>query len=178
DELYFQIASVKEQAYLDGMTGVRNKASYLNTEKHINEMIKTGNAAFSVIVFDMNGLKSINDNLGHEYGDMAIIDATNVLSYVYDKGEIFRIGGDEFIVILNNVSETEVQNSISQLEYRIAAENTNERPYKKPLSMSMGYAIFQPDTDKAYRDVFHRADKRMYDDKSAYYLKHGDRRRR
>ena len=177
DELYFQIASVKEQAYLDGMTGVRNKASYLNTEKHINEMIKEGTAAFSVIVFDMNGLKRINDDLGHEYGDMAIIDATNVLSSVYDKGEIFRIGGDEFIVILNTISETEIQNSISRLDYRIAAENINEKPYKKPLSISMGYAIYKKGEDKEYKEVFHRADKKMYENKAAYYTKNGDRRR-
>ncbi len=178
DELYFQIASVKEQAYLDGMTGVRNKASYLNTEKHINDMIKEGNASFAVIVFDMNGLKSINDDFGHEYGDMAIIDATNVLSKVYDKGSIFRIGGDEFIVILNTVSEAEVQNSISRLDYCIAADNVNEKPYKKPLSMSMGYAIYDHDKDKEYREVFHRADQQMYEDKASYYEKHGDRRRR
>lgn len=178
DELYFQIASVKEQAYIDGLTGVRNKASYLNTEKRINEMIQSGTAAFSVIVLDMNGLKSINDNLGHEFGDMAIIDATNALSSVYDKSEIFRIGGDEFIVILNTISEPEVQNGISRLEYRIASDNINEKPYKKPLSISMGFAIYRQGEDKEYKEVFHRADKRMYEDKAAYYLKHGDRRRR
>ncbi len=178
DELYVQISNVKEQAFLDGMTGVRNKASYLNAEKHINEMIKAGSAAFSIIVFDMNGLKDINDNLGHEYGDMAIIDATNALSHVYDKGEIFRIGGDEFIVIMNTVSETEVQNSISRLEYRIAKDNLQEKPYKRPLSMSMGYSIYKSGEDKEYKEVFHRADKQMYEDKAAYYMKHGDRRRR
>ena len=178
DELYFQIASVKEQAYLDGMTGVRNKASYLNTEKHINDTIKAGNAAFSVIVFDMNGLKSINDDLGHEYGDMAITDATNVLASVYDKGDIFRIGGDEFIVILNTISEAEVRNSISRLDYRIAADNVHEKPYKKPLSISMGYAVYKQGEDKEYKDVFHRADMKMYEDKAAYYRKHGDRRKR
>ena len=178
DELYFQIASVKEQAYLDGLTGVRNKASYLNTEKHINETIKDGTAAFTVIVFDMNGLKNINDDLGHEYGDMAITDATNVLSKVYDKSSIFRIGGDEFIVILNTVSEAEVQNSISRLDYCLAADNANEKPYKRTLSLSTGYAIYEQGTDKEYKEVFHRADQQMYEDKAAYYKTHGDRRRR
>lgn len=178
DELYVQIANVKEQAYLDGMTGVRNKASYLNTEKLINEMIKDGSAAFAVIVFDMNGLKSINDDLGHEFGDMAIIDATNVLASVYDKGEIFRIGGDEFIVILSTASETEVQNSMTRLDYQIAEANLVEKPYKRPLSMSMGYAVYRQGKDKEYKEVFHRADKQMYEDKAAYYVKHGDRRRR
>lgn len=178
DELYVQIANVKEQAYLDGMTGVRNKASYLNTEKHINEKIKEGKAAFAVIVFDMNGLKGINDDLGHEFGDMAITDATKVLATVYNKGEIFRIGGDEFIVIMNTVSEAEVQNSMSRLEYQIAADNLHEKPYKRPLSMSMGYAIFRQGEDKEYKEVFHRADKNMYADKAAYYMKHADRCRR
>ena len=178
DELYEQIENVKQQAYIDGMTGVRNKASYLNTEKAINEKIKEGTAAFSVIVFDMNGLKSINDDLGHEYGDMAIIDATNVLAGVYDKGDIYRIGGDEFIVILNTVSEAEVQNGMSRLEYRIASENMNEKPYKRPLSMSMGCGIYRAGEDKEYREVFQRADKRMYVDKADYYAKNGDRRRR
>ncbi len=178
DELYTQISNVKAQAFIDGMTGVMNKAAYLNTEKHINEMIGEGKAAFSVIVFDMNGLKSINDDLGHEFGDMAIIDITNALSSVYDKGEIFRIGGDEFIVILNTVSETEIQNGMSRFEYRLAADNLKEKPYKRPLSVSMGYSIYRQGEDKEYREVFHRADKEMYRDKSEYYQKVGDRRRR
>ena len=178
DELYEQIENVQEQAFIDGMTGVRNKAAYLNTEKNINEMIRLGCASFSVIVFDLNGLKMINDDLGHEFGDMAIIDATKALSSVYSKGEVFRIGGDEFIVIINTSSEAEVQNSISRLEYRIAAENAEEKAYRMPLTMSMGYAIYDPETDKEYKEVFHRADKRMYDDKAAYYRTHGDRRRR
>ena len=160
------------------MTGVCNKASYLNTEKHINETIKDGVAAFSVIVSDMNGLKSINDDLGHEFGDMAIIDATNALASVYDKGNIFRIGGDEFIVILNTVSEDEIKDGLLRLEKRLAEVNQNERPYGRPLSISVGYAIYIPDEDKECREVFHRADKMMYDNKAEYYKEHGDRRRR
>lgn len=178
DELHLQIEEVKAQAYLDGMTGVLNKTSYLQTEKHINEAIKEGTAAFSVIVLDMNGLKSINDDLGHEYGDMAIIDATKALTSVFDKSEIYRIGGDEFIVILNTISEDEIKSSIARLEYRIAQDNVNEKPYKKPLSISMGYSIYDRNADKDYKEVFHRADKCMYEDKAAYYMKKGDRRRR
>jgi diguanylate cyclase (GGDEF)-like protein len=178
DELHTQIEKVKAQAYLDGMTGVKNKTSYLQTEKHINETVQEGTAAFSVIVLDMNGLKGINDELGHEYGDMAIIDATNALASVYDKGNIYRIGGDEFIVILNTISEEEIKNSISRLDYRIAHDNATEKPYKRPLSISVGYAIFDKNSDHEYKDVFHRADKQMYEDKAAYYKKNGDPRRR
>ncbi len=178
DELYEQIDNVKKQAFIDGMTGVRNKASYLNTEKHINEMIKEGTASFAVVVFDMNGLKWINDNYGHEYGDMAIIDAIEQLATVYDKSNIFRIGGDEFIVILGTSSESEVKNGISRLDYRIAASNTEEKPYKSTLSLSMGYSVYQAGVDKEYREVFHRADKMMYEDKAGYYLMHKDRRRK
>lgn len=178
DELYKQIENVQEQAFIDGMTGVRNKAAYLRTEKNINEAIARGDAAFSVVVFDLNGLKAINDSMGHQYGDMAIIDSTKALVSVYDRSEIYRIGGDEFIVILNTGSEPEVQNSISRLEYRLAADNTAEKPYKKPLALSMGYAVYDPGIDKEYREVFQRADKNMYDDKASYYRTHGDRRHR
>ena len=178
EELHAQIVKVHEQAYIDALTGVRNKASYLNVVKQIDAMIAEDIAVFSVIVFDMNGLKAINDKYGHEFGDMALVDAANVLISIFGKRDLYRIGGDEFIAVIKTLSEADIQYDFVRLEEILVAENRKEKPYKTSLSLSKGYAVYKQGEDSEYQGVFRRADQMMYDDKRAYYTKYGDRRRR
>lgn len=178
DELYSLLASVRHQAFTDSMTGVRNKSAYIEREREISLRIKKGSAAFTVVIFDVNGLKKVNDSLGHAYGDMLLKDAADILIAVYGSDRVYRVGGDEFIAIINSLSEDEIQTSISRFDYHIAAENAKEKPYGQTFAVSRGYAIFRPGIDSDYQDVFRRADHMMYQDKAAYYRTHGDRRRR
>lgn len=175
EELEEANRKLHEMAVKDALTGVWNKAAYLDRIKAIDA--EDSCVPFAVAVFDMNGLKAINDSFGHGCGDQAICDSVKILGTVFGKDCLYRIGGDEFIAVVDQTDEERMAKSFSQLDREITEINKNEHQYKRPLSLSKGYAVFNPDSDHAYIDTFRRADEAMYDDKAAYYKTH-DRRRR
>lgn len=176
EELEEANRKLRELAVVDAMTGVGNKAAYLEKMRSLDDQIRRGRASFSVCVFDLNGLKEINDKYGHECGDMAICDAAEVLKTVFGKERLYRIGGDEFIAILDGMKQSDTDRCFGEVEDKILLHNQTERPYKVPLAIAKGAAVFQSGEDKGYRDVFRRADNDMYQKKAAYYVSH-DRRR-
>ncbi|MBQ6205917.1 MAG: diguanylate cyclase [Oscillospiraceae bacterium] len=178
DEIRGHIERIRKQAYLDSLTGVGNKAAYLETVSRLGKLIRKEAANFAVGVFDMNGLKTINDNYGHECGDMALTDAATALKAAFGKENLYRIGGDEFIAIIARSDENEMPARFQRLEDELAEVNRKERPYALPLALSKGVAVYVPGQDADFQAVFKRADLAMYEDKRAYYAKHGDRRRK
>ena len=176
EELEEANRKLRELAVVDAMTGVGNKTAYLEKMRSLDEQISRGRASFSVCVFDLNGLKEINDKYGHECGDIAICDAAEVLKTVFGKERLYRIGGDEFIAILDGMKQSDTDRCFREVEDKILLHNQTERPYKVPLAIAKGAAVFQAGEDKGYRDVFRRADNDMYQKKAAYYVSH-DRRR-
>ena len=167
---------LSEMAITDALTGIGNKTAYLERAKELDEKTKTDNGLFSVAVFDMNGLKQINDSCGHEYGDFAIKDAARVLVSVFGKENLYRIGGDEFIAVMGDATAAGMERLFGRLEEVLAEENMTEKPYRVPLAISKGYSTFIPGKDTEYREPFRRADEAMYQDKAEYYKTH-DRRR-
>lgn len=178
ETLRSEIANVHRQAYIDALTSVGNKAAYLDAVKQFDEEIQNGAAKFSVAIFDINGLKDINDNYGHEIGDLALIDEANIMIRVFGKDNIYRLGGDEFIVLLPIDSVREMERLFREADKAIEEENKIPKPYKDPLALSKGYAVYDRKKDTAYREVFKRADDRMYQDKDAYYKRYPDKHRR
>ncbi len=176
-ELRDYIHLVQAQAYMDGMTGVGNKTAYLERIKLLEQQIEEGNAAFSVAVFDLNGLKSINDSFGHQLGDLAITDVSGLLKLVFGPRDVYRVGGDEFIAVVTG-GEPDMAELLRRLDEAVADFNRNPHPYQRPLTISKGAAAYLPGQDTECRAVFRRADEAMYQDKANYYLSQGDRRRR
>ena len=172
---YMQYA--EEQAYTDQMTGVNNKAAYLDRIKALNREINAGIAAFATIVFDVNGLKRTNDNYGHECGDYIIIDAAKIICRVFKDDQTYRIGGDEFITITGAITEEELEQKYEQLAVAVAHFNAQEKHYAMTLSFSWGGAIYRPGVDAAFKEVFKRADQAMYITKENYYQRCGNPRR-
>ena len=168
-QLSDRISFVRAQAYVDALTGVGNRTAYEDYVKTLDESIKGGKAAFTVAVLDLNGLKELNDSYGHEAGDIAITFLASVLCRAFGKERLYRIGGDEFVVILDG-ARPDIESRLNSVD--------DELIEKKYISVSKGFTTFDPDTDMRYRDVFKRADDMMYDDKRAYYLSHKDRRRK
>lgn len=157
------IAYIKKQAYVDALSHVGNRASYVLRMKQI-----TMDSPFSVIIYDINGLKYINDNYGHETGDKTIVAIANVLVDTFDKDTVFRIGGDEFVVLLtDNDKDITLQIFNSVVEKLEKFNETHELPL--PISVSKGIAFFDAKIDKTYADVFNRADEKMYEDKEEFY---------
>ena len=162
----------EEQAYTDPMTGVGNKTAYLDRIKDLNEEIVSGTASFAIAVFDVNGLKSTNDNYGHEYGDRIIKDAAKLICRVFATGQIYRIGGDEFIAVLESMTEEELEERFKQLAEEEENFNQNEKRYAMTFSFSWGGTAFHPSEDVNYKEVFKRADQAMYHYKRNYYKQH------
>ncbi len=165
------------QANIDPLTGLESKRAYSENVKLLRTKINEDKAKFVVAIFDLNGLKRINDTFGHEVGDLALCDAAFVLKKVFGAYHIYRFGGDEFIVIKQNTTLEEIQQSFKLLDLELEKFNENEHPYKSPLSIAKGAAEFLPREDLEYLTTFKRADREMYKDKDSYYIKHADKRR-
>ncbi len=166
---------VHEQAYSDSMTGAGNKTAYLERIKELNRLINAGTADFAVAVFDVNALKSTNDNYGHECGDRIITDAVTVIQRVFINAQIYRIGGDEFIAVLESATEEDLENAFNKLDEAIVSFNKNEKRYAMTLSFSHGGAVYIPGQDSDFKEVFKRADQAMYANKGDYYRRRGEK---
>lgn len=167
---------VRQQTQIDGLTSLKNKASYMSRVSEIDKNIDE-NSNFSVVEFDICGLKKINDNHGHEYGDMIIVDTANLLRHVFGADNIYRFGSDEFIGIFNNIADTELKKLLITFEENISNLNKMPQREKAPLHISKGFATFDNAIDKCYNDVLKRASKEMYDDKANFYTSRCDRRK-
>ena len=110
------LKDAKLLAYTDSLTGAKSRHAYVELEMKMDESISYKKLTkFAVVVFDINGLKKINDTLGHEYGDMLIIDAAGIMRNVFSTEHVFRIGGDEFIVVIENKTQKDTFLSVSEL---------------------------------------------------------------
>lgn len=96
-----ELGSAKKKIYTDPLTGVKSKQAYIEDEEKLNKKIRSGLVKeLGVVVFDINDLKSVNDNLGHDTGDIYIYTASMLISEFFENSPVYRIGGDEFAVIL------------------------------------------------------------------------------
>lgn len=178
DDIREHIERIRDKAYTDTLTGVGNKAAYFEAVKAYDALIREKKADFAVVVMDLNGLKQINDNFGHECGDLALSDAAKVLKNVFGEEHVYRIGGDEFFVIIERATAEIVSGLFGRFDSELEAENGTQKQYVFPLAISKGAAIYDPERDDGFRSVFKRADTAMYDDKRAYYENRGEERRR
>ena len=165
EQLQKYIGSLNTLAYRDMMTGVRNKSAYLEAVHKMQERMETEKFRFGLMLLDINFLKQINDTYGHDYGDQLIISGCRMICQVFDHSPVYRFGGDEFVVILENRDLDNRENLAKQLEQRLAESNKNIGD-RAPLSISWGIAVYDPEKDASYNDVFRRADEAMYEAKA------------
>lgn len=160
------IKAIVKLMYKDSMTRVGNKAAYVECVDALYKRIKNKEKFnFSVVVVDINDLKKVNDTYGHEYGDILIQNAASVLKTVWDKKHIYRIGGDEFTVVLADVEKETLEKQMRRLEEEINNFNRNNGNDVLFLQMAAGMSSYNRETDKEYMDVFRRADEAMYENK-------------
>ncbi|SEF41795.1 diguanylate cyclase (GGDEF) domain-containing protein [Butyrivibrio sp. Su6] len=161
-----QVSHMDILAYQDALTHVKNKAWYDKTEIRVNDDISKGAARFGIIMIDLNNLKKINDNYGHEHGNDYIFGACHEVCVIYDHSPVFRIGGDEFVVLLENRDFENRETLLQELKnaFKLFMEDDSREPWEK-YSAAIGMAVFDKDKDSSMNDVFKRADKLMYEDK-------------
>ena len=151
----------REVAYRDSLTGVKSKHAYVEEEQAAAEQIYNGSAGeFAVVVCDVNGLKHINDTLGHKAGDTYIRSACDMICEYYKHSPVFRIGGDEFAIILRGQDYEHRQEILEAINGQIE-QNLNTGK----VVASLGMADFDPEQDNTFHAVFARADSLMYERK-------------
>ncbi|MCR5674728.1 MAG: GGDEF domain-containing protein [Lachnospiraceae bacterium] len=150
----------------DVMTGVRNKSAYEKEVQRMERNIREGRTEFGIAMVDLNNLKQINDTMGHEKGDMAIIRLCRFICRTFSHSAVFRISGDEFAVILMNddyrYAESLVSEFIRKLEEAYA--DTSLEEWERSTA-AIGYALYDPETDDSFAAAFRRADAAMYEKK-------------
>ncbi len=166
EHLQKYVGYINELAYQDALTGVKNKTAFLEAELQLDEKIRKEKPEFAVVVLDLNKLKWVNDNYGHDLGDMLIINACRIICKAFPNSPVFRIGGDEFVVILENIDYFDHQRRIDSLQEEINLFNQAARS-ETQISLAYGIAIFQPKSDHVFASVFKRADNAMYQNKKA-----------
>ena len=172
DDMLIYLDYLHTQAYTDALTHVGSSTAYHERVGELEARIAAGTAAFSVMVFDVNSLKEINDRLGHEVGDLVIRGTAEAVSEVFGASRTYRIGGDEFAALADDIGEGE----LAAVDAAVAAFNARAHGVPVMLAVSKGYARFDPATDTSFREVFSRADEAMYREKKAYYESVGNRR--
>lgn len=166
DELKKHVASVNEFARTDALTNVHNKAAYQETVESLSADIRDQKAQFSVIVLDVNSLKHMNDTYGHEAGDLWITGAATAAERAFGRSRVYRIGGDEFAVILDAGDRRHYDHMLAEFTQEL--ERFNSRPdkiYTEELQVACGIADYDRNVDEQYADVFRRADNLMYENK-------------
>ncbi len=164
------------QAKRDLMTGAGSRNAYLEKVDHLNRQITDGKASFAIGIFDINNLKQINDLCGHETGDRIIIQASDALTEVFGRESVFRIGGDEFVAVVEGADSEQVDRLGAQLQETILRMNRQPVHPDAELTVSKGFAVFDPHSDADYLALFRRADQDMYSDKESFYRSEGIRR--
>lgn len=159
------IITLKNLAYVDSLTKVKNKTAYDDTTNYIDGQIKNNKAEFAVIMCDLNYLKIINDNYGHQSGDRALKRAAELLCSAFPMSSVFRIGGDEFVIIPSGIEYARLDEHLRNMKKMLDAERASSDDLDKRVSISFGSAVFDHNTDHSYHDVYERADKMMYEEK-------------
>jgi len=145
----------------DALTSVKNKRAYVQAEVELDSQIeKKVQPPFAVVVCDINGLKQVNDIQGHKAGDEFIKDSCSIICNIFSHSPVFRIGGDEFAVLLKGRDYENRRELIVQL-----GDAQEDKRVKGIKPIAVGLSDFNPDKDMRVQDVFERADSLMYDDK-------------
>ncbi len=143
----------------DMLTGVLNRNEMNHHVERLSEIPEGKDSSVGVLFADLNGLKTVNDELGHPAGDQLLRDAAAVLCEVFEPDQIFRAGGDEFTIIMLDTSPEE-------LEHKMAVIKEVSTHYEH-VNFAVGSCF-----DSSCRNVRHAltlADQRMYEDKKQYY---------
>ena len=160
-----ELNMTRKLVYVDSLTGAKSKHAFVEIETKIDELIADHSIdLFAIIVFDINGLKNVNDTKGHEAGDEYIKDSYSIIKEVYQNTEIYRFGGDEFVAVLEGIDFENREKLFKKFNDIIDGNLSTEKPI-----VSIGMDDYNKKSDNTLNAVFVRADKNMYIRKN--YLK-------
>lgn len=151
-----ELATANRKANIDALTRVKNKHAYLDLVDEIDKQTRDGGfVEYAVVVCDVNGLKEVNDTLGHQAGDVLLKEACAIICNTFKRSPVFRIGGDEFVIIARNVDYANIDNLLAALS------ESNEKN-KKTGGAVIACGMSRYNGDRSIEDVLKRADEQMY----------------
>lgn len=155
---YLLLNKLQTLSTIDSLTGVKNRNVMNN---RIDQIVAGRKPTPKAVIFaDLNGLKYTNDEQGHLSGDKVLRSAAEILQYVFPKEDVYRAGGDEFMVLASDITEDELNTRIAKIR---TMAKLSENVY-----FSIGVCCGEPDVRRA----MHVADERMYVDKKSFYIEH------
>ena len=162
-----------EVSIKDELTGLYNRRGY---DVDCEQIVKENSLSeYTIIMMDLNGLKAANDNIGHEAGDELLISAAKCMSNAFTGfGNVYRVGGDEFVALLKGNRET-VEGAVATFDY-LTSKYNGELIFE--VSVSKGVVVCSEYPELSFEELKAMADKLMYADKDEYYRRTGKNRRR
>ncbi len=160
------VKKLDEISSVDELTGLGNRRAM---HRKMDMIRRAGSKTpFGVVNLDLNGLKAVNDNEGHEAGDALLVQAGEILEKVFYQEDLFRTGGDEFVVIISDIEKDAFDHKLITLR-----DNMD-----KNVDVSFAIGEFWSDGSDELKDAFRYADERMYEDKKIFYESHPEKERR
>ena len=163
-----KVLAMDELANTDSLTGIKNKTAYTSVTNKLDVKIASGIANFCIAMVDVNFLKRVNDTYGHERGNEYLINSCRLVCSVFGEEHVYRIGGDEFVVVVEGDKVSLCKYFVKQFKAEMERKNSNPllEPWEK-TSAAVGIAFYEPGVDKTAEEVFKRADAEMYKNKLA-----------
>ena len=158
-------SQIQTLAIIDDLTGLYNRRGFFTLAEQQTKLASRLNHSILLVFMDMDKLKVINDEFGHQQGDLALIDVASLLRQSFRNSDIIaRIGGDEFVVLAINANGADATVLINRLRKKIAdLNNSGARPYH--ISLSIGTSAWLPGEPINLDDLLARADNQMYQHK-------------
>ena len=167
DALLEQLTIAVKMANRDPLTGVKDMTAYTDMIGVLTEEIRKsdGKVKFGLIECDINGLKNVNDNYGHDVGDRYIKNCCSLICTIFKHSPVYRIGGDEFVIILRGDDYEDRSSLMEELRLKVAETEKIDSVFDGKASMAYGIAVFDTELDDGVSTVFRRADGSMYNKK-------------
>ena len=146
--------------YHDALTGIYNRAYF---EQELGNSTGLSVQGIGIVCCDLDGLKLINDTMGHPVGDQVLIETAKLLNNAFEShGVVARIGGDEFAVILTNIDEAYIQRTCQEIRYFLDNNDHGGIGIRLRLSIGWGYFSGSDEKEDVLRNLVKQADDRMY----------------
>ncbi len=156
---------IQTLAIIDDLTGLYNRRGFFTLAEQQIKLAGRLNHSILLVFMDMDKLKQINDEFGHQQGDLALIDVARLLRQSFRSSDIIaRIGGDEFVVLAMNANGGDATVLINRLRKKMSElNNSGANPYH--ISLSIGTSAWMPGGPVDLDDLITRADTQMYQNK-------------
>ena len=159
------VSDLNRRVYVDALTSVRNKGAFDDYIDQLQSRLEQEHFEFGIGVFDCDNLKAVNDQNGHDKGNIYLKTASRLICRIFQHSPVFRIGGDEFAVILQN-EDFQNREALVEQFYEMSREICASAENKwDEVHIALGIAVYDPELDHAVTDTVRRADKYMYENK-------------